>query len=65
MTHFLWYFDADGCPLERIDTETGEHLPVITGGHQESLHPKDRGRPLACSIPKVSGVVSVFGGDWE
>jgi hypothetical protein len=56
MPRFLWHFDADGWPLERIDTETGEHVPVFTGGPEESLSPEEGGRTLACSIPKVSGV---------
>ncbi|AFY27363.1 hypothetical protein [Cyanobium gracile] len=55
MAPYLWHFDASCWPLERIDTPTGEHVPVITGGSEESLHPKDGGRPIACFIPKVSG----------
>jgi hypothetical protein len=65
MTRFLWHFDANGWPLERIDTETGEHVPVFTGCPEESIHPQDGGRPIACSIPKVSGVAWGFGCDWE
>lgn len=60
MTRYLWHFGAAGWPLERIDTLTGEHVPVFTGGPQETLYPQDGGRPLACSIPKVSGVA-----DWD
>ena len=55
MTRYLWHFDADGWPLERIDIESGEHVPVFTGGADESLHPQEGGRSIACSIPKVSG----------
>ncbi len=63
MAPFLWHFDAEGWPLERIDTRTGEHVPVFTGRPEESLHPQDGRRPIACSIPKLSGVEWVFGGD--
>ena len=65
MTLYLWNFDAEGWPLERIDTFTGEHVPVFTGLHAELHHPKDGGRPLACSILKVSGVEWVSGGDYH
>ncbi len=58
---YLWHLDPDGWPLERIDTLTGEHVPVFTGGPQESLHTQDGGRPMACSFPKVSGVVWALG----
>ncbi|MCP9786775.1 hypothetical protein [Cyanobium sp. N5-Cardenillas] len=61
MTCYLWHLDADGWPLEPIDTLTGEHVPVFTGGPEEELSPEEGGRSLACSIPKVSGVVWVFG----
>jgi hypothetical protein len=54
MLHFLWYFDADGWPLERIDTETGQHLPVFTGGPEELLDPQDGERPMACCYPRVA-----------
>jgi hypothetical protein len=63
MTRYLWHFDPDGWLLDRIDTLSGEHVPVFTGGQEGTLHPQDGGRPIACSIPKVSGVVWVFGGD--
>jgi hypothetical protein len=63
MTRYLWHFDSDGWPLERIDTLTGVHVPVFTGGPEESLHPEEDRRPLGCSIPKVSGVAWGFGGD--
>ncbi|WP_094585110.1 hypothetical protein [Synechococcus sp. BO 8801] len=62
MPRYLWHLDADGWPLERINTLTGEHVPVFTGGPEESLHLQVGGRPMACSVPKVSGVVWVFGG---
>lgn len=54
MTRCLWLLDPEGFPLERIDTLTGEHVPVLTG---EMVPPGDNGRPVACSIPKVSGAV--------
>ena len=63
MTRYLWHFDANGWPLERIDTLTGENVLVLTGGPEETLHPEEGGWPLACSIPKVSGVAWVFDGD--
>ena len=56
VTRYLWHIDAEGWPLKRIDTLTGEHVPIFIGGPEKSLHRKDGGRPLACSIPKVSGV---------
>ncbi|MBW4531537.1 MAG: hypothetical protein KME02_12715 [Aphanothece saxicola GSE-SYN-MK-01-06B] len=59
MSRYLWHLDTYGWPLERIDTETGEHIPVFTGVHEESLRTQDGGRPIACSIRKVSGV------EWE
>lgn len=37
--------------------------PVFCGRPEESLPPEDGGRPLACSIPKVTGVEWVFGCD--
>ena len=64
MTRFLWHFDADGWPLERIDTETGQHVPVFIGGPEKSLHPQDGGHTIACSIPKVSGVEWSGRADW-
>lgn len=57
MPRYLWHLDADGWPLEPIDTVTGQHIPVFTGGPHDSLHPQDGRRPIACSIPKVSWVV--------
>lgn len=39
MPRYLWHFDAGCWPLERIDTLTGEHVPVFTGGAEESLYP--------------------------
>ena len=54
---YLWHLDPDGWPLERIDTSTGEHVPVFTGAPDESLHPQDGGRPIACSYPRVAGVI--------
>jgi hypothetical protein len=73
MTRYLWHFDAEGWPLERIDTLTGEHVPVIAGVRDESLNTKGRETPMACSLPQVSGVEWVVGdlrlaelfvGDW-
>jgi hypothetical protein len=55
MPRYLWHLDADGWPLERIDTRTGEHVPVITGEPHESLHPQGRGRPIACCYPRAEG----------
>jgi hypothetical protein len=57
MTRFLWHFDADGWPLERIDTFNGEHVLVFSGGAEESLPPQYGGRPISCWIPKASGVL--------
>ena len=45
MTRYLWHFNADVWPLERIDTRTGEHVPVFIGGPEESLHRGEGGRP--------------------
>jgi hypothetical protein len=61
MPRYLWHFDPDGWPVERIDTLTVEHVPVFTGGPQETLYPQEGGRPMACSFPKVSGVVLGLG----
>ena len=61
MAPLLWRFNAEGWPLERIDTLTGEHHPVFTNAAEESLPPEDGGRALACPIAKVSGVEWVFG----
>jgi hypothetical protein len=58
MPHYLWHLDTDGWPIERIDTITVEHVPVFTGRPEEMLSPQDGGRPMACTNPKVSGVVS-------
>ena len=57
MVRHIWHFGLDGWPLERIDTLTGEHVPVFTGEPEVSLPPEYGGRPLACSMPKVSGVL--------
>lgn len=59
MSRYLWHFTPDGWPLERIDTLTGEHVPVFTGGLDESLDSQDGGRSLACCYPRVAGVVWV------
>ena len=56
MTRYLWHFDAEGMPLESIDTLTSRHVPVFCGRREEMVPPGDDGRPLACSIPLVSGV---------
>ena len=55
-SRFLWHLDADGWPSERIDTSTGEHVPVVIGPPDESDHSQDRERPIACCFPRVSGV---------
>jgi hypothetical protein len=57
ITRYLWHFGAKGWPLERIDTVTGEHVPVLIGVPEELLRPQDYWSSLACSIPQVSGVV--------
>lgn len=62
MPRYLWHFDPDGWPLERIDTLTGQHVPVFTGRPEELAQAGDR-RPMACSYPRVAGVVWVLGGD--
>lgn len=61
MPRYLWHLDPDGWPIERIDTLTGEHVPVFTGRPEEMRLPQDGGRPLACIFPRVSGVA---GFDW-
>lgn len=63
MPRYLWHFDAGGWPIERIDTVTGEHVPVFCGRPAEQALPGCGGRTLACFIPKVSGVEWVFSGD--
>ena len=63
MPRYLWHLDADGWPLERIDTLTGEHVLVFTGGLDESLEPQDGGRPKACCYQSVAAVVWGLGGD--
>lgn len=55
MNRFLWHLDPDGWPLERIDTLTGQHVPVVTGGPNEPAQ--------ACCYPRVAGVVWGLGGD--
>lgn len=65
MPRYLWHFDADGWPLDRFDTMSVHHVPVFTGRPEESLHPEEGGRPIGCSIPKVSGVVWSLGRDGQ
>ncbi|WP_216923431.1 hypothetical protein [Synechococcus sp. CCAP 1479/9] len=55
-TRYLWHFDAVDFPPERIDTRTGEHVPVFTGGPEEWCDLQDGGLPIACSIAMVSRV---------
>jgi hypothetical protein len=55
MTRYLWHFDPDGWPLERIDTNMGEHVPVVIAPPDESDHSKDRDHPIACRYPKAFG----------
>lgn len=55
-TRYLWHLDANGWPLERIDTLTGEHVPVFTGGTEE-LAQAGAGRPMACCYPRTEGMV--------
>ncbi len=55
MPRYLWRLDANGWPFERIDTLTGEHVPVITGDPDESFHTQDGGRPIACCYPRKEG----------
>ncbi len=62
MPRFTWHLGADGWPSERIDTRTGEHVPVFTGGPEE-LAQAGGGRPMACIYPRVAGVVWGLGGD--
>ena len=57
MPRFLWHLDSEGWPSERIDTHTGQHVPVVIGPPDESDHPQDGGRPMACCYPRVAGVV--------
>ncbi len=63
MPRILWHFNAEGLPLERIDSLTSEHIPVFTGGPEELLHPEQGVRSIACFIPEVAGVEWIFGGD--
>ena len=58
MARYLWHLDPDSWPLERIDTFTGEHVPVFAGGPKESLHPQDGERAMACHYPRVIRVPS-------
>jgi hypothetical protein len=53
---FLWHLDPDGWPLERIDTLTGEHVPVFMDRPDEMLLPQDGGRPVSCTYPRVEGM---------
>ncbi len=62
MRRYLWHFDAEGWPLERIDTYTGEHVPVFTGGPEESLHP--RGRWAALGLLHSRGLGGGVGAWW-
>jgi hypothetical protein len=55
MPRYLWNIDADGCPVERIDTLSVQHVPVFTGQPEEVLSPQDGGRPLAYIFPRVTG----------
>ena len=56
-SRFLWHLDADGWPSERIDTSTGEHVPVVIGPPDESDNRQDGGRPIACCYPRTEGVI--------
>lgn len=53
MPRDLWHLDPEGWPLKRIDTETGEHVPVFTGQPDEMPLLQSGGRQIACSFPKV------------
>lgn len=57
MPRYLWHLDADGWPLQRIDTHTGEHVPVVIGPPDESDHRQNGGCPIACDYPKLEGFV--------
>ncbi len=59
MPRYHWHFDAGGLPIERIDTLTGEHVPVFTG--QPGQHQGSE-RPLACCFPQVKCMTI---GDWR
>jgi hypothetical protein len=50
MTRYLWHFNAYGWPLERIDTLTGEHVPVISGVQMGWL----RLDPMVDRLPALS-----------
>ena len=65
MPCYLWHCDADGLPLERIGSLTREHVQVITGGLEGCHSHQDGGRPIACSIPKVSEVEWDFVGQGD
>jgi hypothetical protein len=60
MPRYLWYLDEDGWPLERIDTRTGEHVPLITGDPDGSLHPRTAGAPSPACYPRREGGCSVL-----
>lgn len=59
--HYLWHLDANGWPIERIDTLRVEHVQIFTGRPEEMLLQQDGGRPMACITPRISGVTSC---DW-
>ena len=40
MPRYLWHLDSDGWPLERIDTLTGEHVPVFTASPEDLPPPR-------------------------
>ncbi|MEA5443353.1 hypothetical protein [Cyanobium gracile] len=61
---YLWHLDPDGWPLERIDTITGEHVPVILGGAEGQDHHLGGSRPIACCYSRVVGVVSARPRQW-
>jgi hypothetical protein len=57
-TRYLWHLDADGWPLERIDTLTGEHVPVFNGGPEELAQPAG-GRPLSSALASRQPAASI------
>ncbi len=56
MHRYIWLLDTDGWPIERIDTLTGQHVPVVIGQPEEGPITRES-RPIACRFPQVSAMV--------
>jgi hypothetical protein len=58
-TRYLCHLDADGWPLERIDTHpAGEHVSVFNGGPEELAQPAG-GRPLSSALASLQPAASI------